>query len=165
MMYSSNSTIAMASQESWHFLYQQRLIHRFSPPPKRPAGQGLTFWILCQIFTGNAGPGKMTIFALNCLNWNFCFDFFISWTQASLRGCLLALKKPSWRRARVRADEELVDAMALRVQSLARTGVICNWCYTDYHWEFWGYSPSRHFLQLLFAQLYEFFPWFLFHSI
>ena len=71
-----------------------------------------------------------------------------------------ALKKPSWRRARMRTDDKLADAIALRVKFSTRTGVNdCN--STHYH----RWKASRHFLQLLFAQLFEFFLLCVFHDL
>ena len=53
----------------------------------------------------------------------------------------------------MRRDEELADAIALRVKFSTRTVDKINIT----HAESRGPS-SRHFLQLLFAQLFEFFP-------
>ena len=60
----------------------------------------------------------------------------------------------------MRRDEELADAIALRVKFSTRTVDKINIT----HAESRGPS-SRHFLQLLFAQLFEFFLLCLFHDL
>ena len=60
----------------------------------------------------------------------------------------------------MRTDDKLADAIALRVKFSTRTGVNdCN--STHYH----RWKASRHFLQLLFAQLFEFFLLCVFHDL